>query len=362
MDLDPDYLLVPRTDRPCLEFVQRAQDQLALLFEVRGSSSDKGRPESSRGACWACAGGGGGAGGTDQKPADGSDGPPALTAPRRSVSIPHLCRNPVCSCCPGLVHLDCLTWPRRKVQRVEQRSPPTPTVVGVFAGIICPRVANRHGHWIGVGQHRNRDLLRPRRGGRLGRRRVLIPAADKLVSRAELLAGTPSLVPLSIVGALPGIVGLRRVRQWLPEDVIPGELRPIANARGMRYPVCCVLTRLIRLFQPQRTAGGAGRGQDSEPTNDIACTPSPPSPPRRPELLSRLSGEVPRCSALPIGELPIWSATCVPAASPCPANSVSVRLASSLLPGNRPSLSQEPVCPATSGESLTTMGAAKPCS
>ena len=50
--------------------------------------------------------------------------------------------------------------------------------------------------------------------------------------------------------------------------------------------------------------------------NDIACTASPPSADKRPELVSRLPGDVPWCSALPSGELPAWAATRVPAVEP----------------------------------------------
>ncbi len=47
----------------------------------------------------------------------------------------------------------------------------------------------------------------------------------------------------------------------------------------------------------------------------------------RPELVSRLEGNVPRCSALPRVELPSWPAVSTPAVSPWPAYSVSVRSA-----------------------------------
>src|ERR1700677_1814435 len=77
---------------------------------------------------------------------------------------------------------------------------------------------------------------------------------------------------------------------------------------------------------------GFAVGRISEPANDIACTPSPPSADLRPELVSRLPGDVPRCSALPPGESPIWPATTAPAVTPTPAFSISVRSAPPLLP------------------------------
>ena len=64
---------------------------------------------------------------------------------------------------------------------------------------------------------------------------------------------------------------------------------------------------------------GFADGRISAPANDIACTPSPPSADNRPELVSRPPGDVPWCSALPIGELPTWAATVVPAVEPSPA-------------------------------------------
>jgi hypothetical protein len=48
---------------------------------------------------------------------------------------------------------------------------------------------------------------------------------------------------------------------------------------------------------------------------DVPWTPMPPRADIKPELVSRLAGLVPRCSALPRGEPPIWVATSVPAAS-----------------------------------------------
>ena len=77
---------------------------------------------------------------------------------------------------------------------------------------------------------------------------------------------------------------------------------------------------------------GFAVGKMSEPSNDIACTLMPPSADIRPELVSRLSGDVPRCSALPPVELPIWPATTMPTVGPTPAFSTSVRSAPPLLP------------------------------
>ncbi len=71
---------------------------------------------------------------------------------------------------------------------------------------------------------------------------------------------------------------------------------------------------------------GFASGRMSGPAKDMACTPMPPKADMRPELVSRLEGDVPRCSALPRVELPIWLAVSTPAYS------VSVKFAPSSAP------------------------------